>query len=297
MKKLDNKGNAAVLLCLMVTALFGFTAFAIDIGMIYVERNTLSNAIDSAVLGATLELPNNPEGARAVALEYLEKNNIAPGDAEVIIGSDDRSVEIRGTREVKHFFAPIIGINSSETNAGSKAIIGPAESVDKGVRPFAVEKFPFTYGDSVILKAGAGDGYHGNYGAVALGGRGADIFRANALHGYNGTISVGDLIDTETGNMAGATSAIRTYINSENSTFEDFPRDSIRLWTSPLIDTLELDGRDEVEVVGFGQFYVEEVYNNGGHTEVEGRFVEFVTNATIDLELEDTGTYGTKLSR
>ncbi|NBG87949.1 TadE/TadG family type IV pilus assembly protein [Isachenkonia alkalipeptolytica] len=297
MKKLDNKGSAAILLSIFMVVLLGFTALVVDIGMVYAERTKLSNAIDSAVLAATLELPNHPEEAKAVALEYLEKNNVDTEDTEIIIGEDHRSIEITGLKEVKHFFAPVLGILSSDTGAATKAVIGPASSVSEGVRPFAVEKFPFEYGDEVILKAGAGDGYHGNYGAAALGGTGASRFKDNSLFGYEGTISVGDFIDTEPGNMAGATSAIRNYINEESSSFDNFERDSKRLWTIPLVDDVEPEGRDELLVVGFGQFYVEDVANAGGHTEITGRFVEFVTNATIDQDLDNTGTYGAKLTR
>ena len=297
MKKLDNKGSAAILLSIVMVVLLGFTALVVDIGMVYAERTKLSNAIDSAALAAILELPNHPEEAKAVAIEYLVKNNVDVGDTEIIIGEDHRSIEIKGMKEVKHFFAPVLGILSSDTGATTKAIIGPASSVSEGVRPFAVEKFPFQYGDTVILKAGAGDGYHGNYGAVALGGTGNSVFRDNSLYGYKGTISVGDLIDTEPGNMAGTVNDIRKYINEESSDFENHPRNSKRLWTIPLVDDMDPNGRDELLVVGFGQFYVEDVVKAGGQTEITGRFVEFVTNAMIDQNLEDTGTYGAKLTK
>ncbi len=297
MKKLNNQGSAAILLSIVMVVLLGFTALVVDIGMVYAERTKLSNAIDSAALAAIFELPNHPEKAEAIALEYLEKNNVDVGDAKVIIGENHRSIEIIGLKEVKHFFAPVLGILSSDTGATAKAIIGPVGSVSRGIRPFAVEKFPFQYGDKVVLKAGAGGGYHGNYGAVALGGTGANVFRDNSLYGYTGTISVGDLIDTEPGNMQGATNDIRNYINSESSDFENIPKDSKRLWTMPLVDEVDPSGRDELLVVGFGQFYVEEVISAGGHTEITGRFVEFVTSGTIDENIEDTGTYGAKLTR
>ncbi|WDU82741.1 hypothetical protein [Caloramator sp. Dgby_cultured_2] len=106
----------------------------------------------------------------------------------------------------------------------------------------------------MTLKEDAGDGYHGNYGVVALGGFGANVFRINALYGYNGKISVGDLIDTEPGNMAGVVDDIRNYINADPYTFQNFKRDSRRLWTLPLVNTLEVDGRKKVLVVGFAEF-------------------------------------------
>ena len=38
----------------VITALLGFTAYVIDIGLVYAERIKLSNALDSAALAAIL---------------------------------------------------------------------------------------------------------------------------------------------------------------------------------------------------------------------------------------------------
>lgn len=297
MISLDNKGNASIILCILITAIFGFTAFAVDIGIIYVEKSKLSNAIDSAALAAVMELPNDDLKAKNVALDYLHKNNVSDNEITINISTDHKSIEIDANRNVKHLFAPIIGINSSDVKVNTKAIVAPAKSISDGIRPFAVQKFNFTYGDLVTLKDGAGDGYNGNYGAIDLGGSGASIFRNNSLFGYNGTISVGDYIKTETGDMSGVTSDIKNYINSESSSFDSFPRDSIRLWTIPLVDTLQVNGKGEVQIVGFAEFYIEDAVKKSGHTELNGRFVKYVVNSKVDLNLDDTGAYGARLSR
>lgn len=297
MKRLDNRGNAAILLCLAVTALFGFAALGIDMGLAYSEKIHLSNALDASALAASLELPNGDGKAVETAKEYLQENNVDPKDAVITIGPDHKSVEIQKGKNVQFFFAPIIGIYNGNVTAKSKAVIGPAHKAADGIRPLAVEAFDFSYGDTVTLKRGAGDGYHGNYGPVALGGSGSSVFKMNALYGYEGTISVGDYIDTEPGNMSGAAHAIEEYINSEESSFDDFPRGSIRLWTLPLVDTLVLNGRDQVQVTGFGEFYVEGADNKGGDLEIIGRFIRYVTGSSIDMNLKDTGTYGAKLSK
>jgi len=295
MRKLDNKGNIAILLCFVFTVLLGFTAYVVDIGLLYAEKLKLSNAIDSAVLAASLELPTDATKARNVALEYLQKNNVDPSKVIITISSDNKSIQMDGLKKVNHYFAPIIGINSSDINARTKAIIAPVKSVKGGIRPFAVEIFDFSYGDVVILKEGAGDGYHGNYGAVALGGAGANVFKSNALYGYSGSLTVGEMIDTETGNMAGAANEIKNYINSEYSSFNNFERNSIRVWTMPLVDSLNVDGRKDVLVVGFGEFYVEEITKGSGKIEIQGRFIRYVASGEIDMTLSDTGAYGVKL--
>jgi hypothetical protein len=295
MRKLDNKGNVAIILCLVFTVLLGFTAYVVDIGLIYVEKAKLSNAIDSALLAASLELPTNPTKAKTVAIDYLQKNNTDPNKVSIVISSDNKSIQMDGVKNVTHIFAPIIGIASSDVNTSAKVIIAPVKSARGGIRPFAVEKFNFSYGDVLTLKVGAGDGYHGNYGAVALGGTGANVFKSNALYGYSGTITVGDRIDTETGNMAGATNEIKNYIQSEYSNFSDFKRNSIRLWTIPLVDSLMMDGRKDVLVVGFGEFYVESITSHSGKMEIQGRFIRYVANGEVDMTISDTGAYGSKL--
>lgn len=296
MKKLNNKGSAAVVLCLLMTAIMGLTALVIDIGIVYAERIQLTNALDSAALAAALELPEHSASARTVAEDYLRKNGINPAQTTIALSSDNKSIKIEGTKNVKHLFAPIIGINSSNVNAQTKAMIAPVKSV-KGIKPFAVEAFDFSYGDLVTLKVGAGDGYHGNYGVIALGGEGASNFKANALYGYNGTISVGDYLSTEPGNMVGASNTIQNYINSEQSSFDNFSRNSIRVWTLPLVDSLVLDGRDTALVVGFGVFYVENVTKVSSKMVFNGRFIRYALNSVTDESLSDTGAYGAKLSR
>jgi len=296
MRKLDNKGNVAIILCLVFTVLLGFTAYVVDIGLIYAEKVKLSNAIDSAVLAASLELPADDTKATNVAIDYLQKNNVDPNKVIITIGVDKKSIQMDGIKNVTHFFAPIIGINSSTINAGAKAIIAPIKSVTGGVRPFAVEEFPFSYGDVKILKVGGGAGYHGNYGAVELGNHGGSSqFESNALYGYSGTLTVGDKINTEPGNMSGATNRINNYISSEYSDFYNFQRNSIRLWTMPLVKTNSLDGkgRYEVTIVGFAEFYVEAISTK--ENEIQGRFVRYVTNGEIDINQSDNGFYGSKL--
>lgn len=294
---MKRKGNAAIILVVAFTALLGFTALALDIGNVYINKVKLSNALDAAALSACLELPENPSKASIIAYEYLEKNGIDPSRTTISISDNNKQVEIEGDLDVEYFFAKAIGLKGTKVYAKTRAVIGPVKSVKGGLRPFAVVAYDFSYGDRVTLKEDAGDGYHGNYGVVALGGFGANVFRINALYGYNGKISVGDLIDTEPGNMAGVVNDIRNYINSDPYTFQNFNRDSRRLWTLPLVNTLEVDGRKKVLVVGFAEFFVEDVQKKSGKAEITGRFIRYVRSGEIDFTLEDTGLYAAKLIR
>lgn len=295
MGRLNNKGNVTIILCFVITAVFGFSAFVIDIGLVYAEKIKLSNAIDSAALAAVLELPNDSIKARDVANQYLVNNNVNTNEAVITISSDNKSIQIKLVHNIKHFLAPIIGIQSSNITVKTKALIAPLKSVSGGIRPFAVQTYNFSYGSTVTLKKSAGSGYDGNYGVVALGGSGASVYKANALYGYSGKISVGDWIDTEPGNIAGATNVIKNYLDSENSTFDNFPRNSIRLWIIPLVNTLQVNGKSKIQVTGFGEFYVEGIKNVSSQVQLTGRFIKYVTNGDFDVNLTDTGAYSAKL--
>lgn len=294
MRKLDEKGNVAIILCLAMAAIFAICAYSVDIGIVYVEKTRLSNAIDAAALAGIIELPVDKNTAKDITTLYLNKNGVDEKQVDIIM--DDNSIEINATKTVEHIFAPIMGINSSIVKGKTKAVIGPLKSVSSGVRPFAVETFDFSYGSQIILKQDAGDGYKGNYGAVALGGNGASVYETNALYGYKGKISVGDYIDTEPGNIAGASNSIKNYINSECSTFDNFQRDSIRLWTLPLVDSFQVNGKGQLLVTGFGEFYVEDITKKSGKIEITGRFVRYIINGEIDDSLRDTGAYAAKLA-
>ncbi|CDF58759.1 Tad domain-containing protein [Thermobrachium celere] len=294
---MKKKGNAAIIILIMFAALLSFSAYVIDIGITYAEKIKLENAIDSACLAAALELPSNPIKAEDIAKEYLNKNGVDSTKASIFISEDKKSIKIIAQKQVPHFFAKIFGKDKSIVVSDSKAILGPAKSVKGGVRPFGVVAYDFTYGDLVTLKEESGDGYHGNYNVLAIGGQGSNVFYINAMYGYDGVISVGDLLDTEPGNMAGVVNDLKNYISSENSTFYNFQRDSIRLWTIPLVNTMEVNGRKMVLVVGFAQFFVEDINKKSGKAEITGRFIRYVTNAEIDMSLKDTGVYGVKLSR
>ena len=289
------KGSVSILVMLLMIVILASVGAALDVGMVIIDRTKMSNALDYAALAGAQELPENPSTAIEVANSYLNENGVNPEDVIITIGQNNKSIQITGARTVPYHFLRTLGLVDTEVSANSKVILGATVSVKGGLRPFAVEDFPYTYGALITLKNGGGDGYLGNYGVVALGGSGASIYEYNALYGYAGEVRVGDEIDTEPGNMASVSNQLKTYINGIPHTFEDFPRDSDRLWTVPVVNTLEDNGRGTVLVVGFAQVFVEDIIKRSGKIEIDARFIKFVVNGDIDVTAIDYGTYGVKL--
>ncbi len=84
----------------------------------------------------------------------------------------------------------------------------------------------------------------GNFAALALGSTGASIYEGNITNGYDGTISVGDLILSETGNMSGPTYDGVSYRVEHGLIYV----------VIPILNTLDVNGRKIVEIVGFANF-------------------------------------------
>ncbi|BEP27720.1 pilus assembly protein TadG-related protein [Helicovermis profundi] len=292
---MNNKGNASILLVLLMAVLLTSLSYVIDIGLSYAQRIKLSNAVDSAVLASSRELKKSKTKVNEIAKKYLDINYKEEYNYEITIPDDLKSVEINANTKVNHYFSQVFGNSNSIVHVSAKAIIAPIKSIKNGVKPLAVKNFNFTYGDEIILKEGAGDGENGNYGALALGGNGASIFSNNLENGYDSTISIGDELLTEPGNIVSALNIIKNNINGDSSTFEDYSENSIRLWTVPLIDSFDIYGRDYVVVVGFAEFFVENIDIHAGKGEIGGRFIKYVINGDIDTSLNDKGLYGIKL--
>lgn len=290
---LNQKGSSQAIVIIFMAAILGSTSLVIDIGNSYINKAKLNNATDAAALAAALELPNDPNKAIQIAEEYLSKNAVNLEDVNITLLEDNSGIEVSVNKNVNHLFARVIGIESSIVNASSTVKIGPITEVYDGIRPFAVEEQTFNYGQVITLKYGAGAGNNGNYGAIALGGRGAKNYQNNIKYGYDSKLKVGDYIDTEPGNMVGPTvKGINYILDSNFETFENHSKNSTRLWTIPIVDSLNVNGRKPVKIVGFAEFFIEGVNNKA---EITGRFIEFVKNGNINFNQNDYGLRAIKL--
>lgn len=292
----NNKGSTYVITALVMTIIMGMAALVIDVGNLYIEREELNNAVDAATLAGAQELPADPIKAFLVAAEYCQNNGVSMDNVNIYITDNNQAIEVTIKDNVDFTFARVLGIDNSEVSANSKAIIGPVTAVYSGIRPLAVERQSFIYGQQHTLKLGALDGTNGNFGPVSLGGLGSKSYEENVKYGYNEKLKVGDWVDTETGNMVGATTkAVNFILDNNYDTFNNYPRDSMRLWIVPMVDSMEILGRKSVQIVGFALFFLEGINKSGGHTEVTGRFIEFTTNGDVSEGQVDYGLKGIKL--
>lgn len=295
----SQRGTTFVFFALILTVIVGFAALSVDIGVIAYEKAKLANTVDSAALAGAQELVTNASNTRNITNNYILKNNSGLKSTTITINESARSVEVRSIKTVNNYFANVFGNASQDVIATAQAKVENISALS-GCRPIAVVKQTFVYGNIYVLKEGASDGYSGNYAAISLGGSGASIYENNLLNGYNGTIRVGDYIPTETGVIAKKTSnSIETLISrcdhTPSCTHTYYNKNCSRIIFIPVVDTLYVNGKKHVKVLGFATFFLEGAVNSGGHTDIIGRFITYHADGETSTAINDYGTYGIKL--
>jgi len=290
-----HSGQVSLIVAAGLIVILGVSALVTDYGLALVQQSRIQNAMDAAVLAGVSQLVISEAAALTKANEYLTLNDVATSEVVFSVNRPEGRILAQGTRTQNTWFGKLLGIQTMAVHATSGAVMGVAGSVSGGLRPYAISDRYYDYGELITLKQDSS--YHGNFGAVALGGSGASVLRDNALNGYKGVLKIGDAIDTEPGNMIGVVNQIKDKIATDSSTFTDYKPDSYRLWTIPVVDGLYVSGRESVTIVGFAQVFVEDVRNGGGKMEIVGRFMRFVGSGEMQTGAADYGVYVVKLDQ
>lgn len=291
----DERGVAVAMVAITLTVLLGIAALGVDAGLLYLERVELLNATDAAALAGVQELPDRPSTARQRAVDYAVRNGVSADLVQVEVKPGNTIIVVTAQRSVPLYFARVLGWDRASVAARSAAKVGNAKGLRRAA-PFLIERQPFVFNKQYTLKTGAGpsgDPYSGNYGAGALGGSGASRYEDNIKYGYDGWLQVGDWINTEPGNMAGPTArGVKYRIDQDpGCTPEANTPDCTRVVFVPIADSLDVNGRKPVQIVGFAAFYLEGTMVDGngtGQTSVIGRFLRMAT----DADLGEGGDYG-----
>lgn len=144
------RGAVSVIVALMLVALLGFGAMAVDVGMLYSERTQLRNGADAAALAIAQKCAKSASDPDCVSTSSLApslaNNNANDGLSNiksVALDKTARTVTVTvGSQEAGHtpnqvslFFARVFGLNTTEVNAPATGKWG---SPVKGTTPFPI---------------------------------------------------------------------------------------------------------------------------------------------------------------
>lgn len=302
----EERGNISILAAFAIIALIGMAAVAIDVGVITYSKAQLVCAMDAAVLAGAQELPSNPAQAVTQAENYAIHNGVSSEQVNFSVSSDKKTITGTGLCSVELFFARVLGYISKDIQATAVAHVAPVKSFT-GIVPFGIKDENYGFGQIVTLKQGScNEEISGWFGALRLGGPGADTYRNNIKYGYQAAVSVGDVLEVEPGNMSGPTSQGIAYringcTHSPACSINSFKEGCSRILVVPMGYNNGRPGANgRFTVTGFGAFLVTEYTGSGNDNTVKGAFIRYVipsNDAGDGLDVEDFGLYSACLTQ
>ena len=133
----DERGAAAVIVALMMVALLGFGAIAVDVGMMYAERAQLQNGADSAALAVANNCANGTCGNTAGTASHFASSNANDGASTIdsLIFPTASSVKVttssndgHGNDFIRLAFGSIFGVSTTDVRAAATAAWGTPQS-------------------------------------------------------------------------------------------------------------------------------------------------------------------------
>jgi Flp pilus assembly protein TadG len=206
----EQRGAVAVMVALFMVPLLGFGAIAVDVASLYADRERLQTAADAAAIAVAVDCATGSCGnPTATATSALTAN--AGGTAGTTLNTPGvalgtRDVTVTVSADQAHWFAPVLGINSTRVTATSTATWTAASQGVSGL-PLAmswceyrqqVAQFPLTSTTSHRLSWATGwlALCSGPDGRLTFGG-GHGLTALDASNVCRTTSAVGDAIDIQ----------------------------------------------------------------------------------------------------
>lgn len=314
----EESGAVIIIVAFLLIALLGMTALAVDVGQLYQARRQMVTAADAGALAGVVDLIENKDqdSAESVARNYAIDNESEAGNTDVNV-INGYTVEVWSGKTVNYSFARILGFESQVVTAYARAMYAPIKTAE--IIPLTIHEDNYDDGKKITIKYSHhsdGDLGSGNFHPLALGGTGANKYKDNLANGYDGLISIGMPLDTESGNMSGPTSqglqprfdacgkpCVDGYYDEDGESICKDP-DCPRKVIIPLYEEVEYQSQgnqnkvSKVIVSGFAQIYLLNVSEQGNESIVNAVFLRNLEDGEIEEVFDesiDFGVYNVRL--
>ncbi|MFD1707622.1 pilus assembly protein TadG-related protein [Siminovitchia sediminis] len=293
-------GNAAVLMTAAMAGLLLMTGLVIDGGNLYRIKSHLQKTANAAALSGAQEIPADAAVVQSIVQEVLEAHQETESLQQSIV-ENGKTLSVQLEKEVPLFFASLFGVKSIPVAASAKAGIAPIASAEGAVPLGIDDRVPLVYGEKYQLKVDAGDSVSGNFGVLALAGPGAKSYSETLKYGFDEELAVGDIVKTETGNIAGPTSeGVNLRIRQCPAVdIENIDRDCSRVMLVLVYQPYEKSTNQlkSVKITGFAYFYITDPMGKNDSS-IQGIFIKKTGRGTADPENTlDRGAFAVRLMK
>lgn len=314
------RGVMIIWLALFLLVLIGFGSLSVDVAKLATTRTQLQNAADAAALaGASALDPTTGVIVQPTAIGRAQTSAVSNkafidepqpvvlAAADVTFPTPTRcKVKVRreGANGVVTTLAQVVGLKKLEVTATATAKIDTVGTVLCGILPLGVspqgnQNFLVGCNHTYTLKSGSGGGGGGQYGAVdfpqcvntgdcaGMPSTGANTFRCLMKYGYCCPISIGDVVKTESGNMAGPTRQAIDYrfdadaCSDQGICYTEYLArggSGQRVVLIPI--TTPVAGNANVTILGFSAFFLKTRVGTGQGGSLQGEFLYKVIPGT-----------------
>ncbi len=103
----DERGQAMVVVAVLMAALIGCAAFSVDVGRALLAQFRMQSATDAAALAGAANLPSDPTAAVDAAQTYAAQNGV--GSPTVSVSTDDQEITVTANQTVPTLLARVLG--------------------------------------------------------------------------------------------------------------------------------------------------------------------------------------------
>ena len=298
----NERGSAVVIVTLAMTVILGITSLVTDVGLMYLTRTRLQTMVDAAALAGMQDIQKGFTVAQETTKQWAIQNGAKEEELQITGTGNEMKLTIKANRKINLLFARVLGIQSSNITAQATAQAGYMTAMT-GVSPLGIEEQQLDYGKIYTLKTGSPPGMGaGEFGALILGNPGADDYEKFLTNGFNGEIRIGQILDTQSGNISNPT--VRAIENRflrdtriPKNSISDYDRDAPQILIVPIYQPYEVSNNKtkKVKVTGFAAFFVTQLAGQGNQNYLNGYFLRTVAPGDSEFSQTNYGLMGVKL--
>ncbi|MBI4491270.1 MAG: hypothetical protein HY690_00550 [Chloroflexi bacterium] len=225
-------GQVIALAVIVMVAMVGMLAFAVDVGRFWETRRELQNAADAGALAGVSQLPGDPDAANDLALQYADTtattsairlcretptHEVTQGTFDLSGGGFVYTLSVTSRCTDDYTFGRVLNLTSMPIEATATASLGSLRVSDCPL-PFGVQDlngdadgdgnwandgFGYPFGEIVPLKVDESE--KGNFHAVDYGDGGKTYREALADCSKGKVLQEATTVPSETGGMTGPT--------------------------------------------------------------------------------------------
>jgi hypothetical protein len=261
-------------------------------------KSELQKVANAAVLSGAQELTGHEQDVDKIINDILtaHKETETLQNLQITMGN---KIAVDLNKTVNLSFMRLFGFEKVDVKVHSQASLGVMGRA-AGAAPLGIDdSITLEYYKTYQLKVDSSGVQSGNFGILALGGSGARTYEENLRYGYQEELKSGDIINTETGNIAGKT---QTVIQELVDGCSYFPGDDINRNCSRviLIPVYKPNGYYQnqiksVLITGFAYFFITQPMSSND-TSITGMFIKRTGTGFYEEGSSDKGAYSIRLT-